>query len=75
MKESNYNSRSSLEGLPDIERASVPLLALPFDAARVLYATGVRVGFIERSMLAWAKFERTLDALERLTLGPWARRV
>lgn len=61
--------------MPVIERAAVPLLVLPFDMARALYATAVRIGFIERSMLAWARFERTLDALEKLALGPWARQV
>lgn len=49
--------------------------ALPFDTARSLYARAVQAGLIERSLLANAEFERALGALERLTLGPWARRV
>jgi len=49
--------------------------ALPFDLARQQYAAAVQVGLIKRSMLAWAKFERDIDLLEKLTLGPWARRV
>jgi len=48
---------------------------LPFDMAREQYAKAVQVGLIERSMLRWARFERQLDLLEKLTLGPWARRV
>jgi hypothetical protein len=47
----------------------------PFDLARAQYAAGVRAGLIERSLLASGAFERGLDALERLTLGPWARTV
>jgi hypothetical protein len=48
-------------------------MALPFDIARDQYANAVRAGLIERSMLASAQFGQTLNALERLTLGPWAR--
>ena len=47
----------------------------PFDLARAQYAAGVQAGLIERSLLASGAFERGLDALERLTLGPWARTV
>jgi hypothetical protein len=47
----------------------------PFDAARTNYATAVRTGLIERSMLASRDFERTLNWLETVTLGPWARQV
>ncbi|MCF8161051.1 MAG: hypothetical protein K9J76_10130 [Polaromonas sp.] len=51
------------------------LQGLPFDMAREHYAKAVQVGLIERSMLGWAKFERQMDLLEKMTLGPWARRV
>lgn len=51
------------------------LKGLPFDMAREHYAKAVQVGLIERSMLHWAKFERHMDLLEKMTLGPWARRV
>ena len=47
----------------------------PFDALREHYASAVRAGLIERSQIASAIFERKLVALERATLGPWARRV
>jgi hypothetical protein len=50
-------------------------LTLPFDIAREEYAHAVQVGLIERSMLASAKFGRTLSELERAMLGPWARSV
>ena len=50
-------------------------LALPFDALRSLHARAVHVGLIQRSMLSNARFEHFLDALERSTLGPLARRV
>jgi hypothetical protein len=49
------------------------VMALPFDIAREQYASAVRAGLIERSMLASAQFGQTLNALERLVLGPWAR--
>lgn len=51
------------------------LQGLPFDIARAQYAAGVQVGLIERSLLGWAKFERQINLLEKLTLGPWARSV
>lgn len=75
MKQPKMNSPSFFKAMPVIERVAAPLLALPFDMARALYATAVHIGFIERSMLAWARFERAVDALEKLALGPWARRV
>jgi hypothetical protein len=49
--------------------------SLPFDAAWETYAQAVRLGFIQDSMLAEAKFARDLGKLEKLTLGPLARRV
>jgi hypothetical protein len=48
-------------------------MALPFDMAREQYAQLVRWGWIERSLLASARFNQMLNALEKLTLGPWAR--
>lgn len=47
----------------------------PFDAARAGYATAVQTGLIERSILASRDFERTLNWLETVTLGPWVRQV
>lgn len=46
---------------------------MPFDALRVQYASVVRAGLAQRSLLASGKLERALDALEKLTLGPLAR--
>ncbi|MCE9658960.1 MAG: hypothetical protein K8R60_10400 [Burkholderiales bacterium] len=51
------------------------LAALPFDAMRLAYASAVRAGLVENSMLASRDVERALGALERATLGPLARRV
>lgn len=48
-------------------------LCLPFDLARRNYATAVRAGLIERSMLASAKFGKLLNQMESITLGPLAR--
>lgn len=64
--------------LVDVTRAichtTSDVLAMPFDMARAHYANAVKVGLIERSMLASAQFGRMLTALEQMTLGPWARR-
>ncbi|SBP86562.1 conserved hypothetical protein [Thiomonas delicata] len=46
---------------------------MPFDAMREQYASAVRAGLIECSLLASARFERKLGELERVALGPWAR--
>ena len=56
-------------------RTSQLVRGLPFDTAREAYAKAIRVGLIKDSMLAQAKFARSLGALEKLTLGPWARSV
>ncbi len=57
-----------------IVRLGSDMLALPFDMARAQYAKAVQLGLIERSMLASARFGQTLNALEKLTLGPLSRR-
>lgn len=54
-------------------RANSDVLAIPFDMARDNYARAVRAGLIERSLLQSAHFARTVGAMERLALGPWAR--
>jgi hypothetical protein len=56
-------------------RVGSDFLALPFDMAREQYAKSVRAGLVERSLLASARFERSLRALENLTLGCMARRT
>jgi hypothetical protein len=48
-------------------------MALPFDMAREQYAQSVRWGWTERSLLASARFNQMLVAMEKLMLGPWAR--
>lgn len=47
----------------------------PFDALRAQHAGAVQAGLAPRSILAARDFEQALGALERLTLGPLARRV
>lgn len=59
--------------LVEMARLSSDCLALPFDMAREQYAKSVRAGLVERSLIASARFERTLSALEQLTLGFMAR--
>ena len=51
------------------------LAALPFDALRLGYASAVRAGLIENSMLASRDFDHAVAAIERVTLGPLARRL
>lgn len=48
---------------------------LPYDLFRASYATAVKWGLIKDSLLGSAKFERDICKIEKLTLGPWARRV
>ncbi|MDQ5898596.1 MAG: hypothetical protein RLZZ592_1952 [Pseudomonadota bacterium] len=59
----------------DADRALRNWLALPFDMARAQYANAVRGGLIRASMLASRDFEQLVGSMERLTLGPLARRV
>jgi hypothetical protein len=59
----------------DVEHTARMIRSLPFDLAREHYGMAVQFGLFKRSMLAWSKFERQLDLLEKVTLGPWARRV
>ncbi|MHB1669451.1 hypothetical protein [Thiomonas sp.] len=66
---------TQFSGFAPLASAAKALLRAPFDAMREQYAHAVRAGLSERSLLASAKFERKLGALERATLGPWARRV
>lgn len=49
-------------------------MAMPFDALRLQYANAVMAGLLHRSILASGEWERAVDALEKLTLGPLARR-
>jgi hypothetical protein len=60
--------------LNSMTRLGSDMLALPFDVAREQYAKSVRAGLVERSLIASARFEHTISALERLTLGCMARR-
>ena len=47
----------------------------PFDMLRAQRAAAVQAGLVPNSMLASRDFEHSLGALERLTLGRWARSV
>ncbi len=58
-----------------VGRTSQLAMGVPFDVALETYAKAVRIGFIRDSILAEAKFARSLGTLEKLTLGPWARQV
>lgn len=60
--------------LGPLSRVGSDWLALPFDMAREQYAKSVRAGLVERSLIASARFERTLSALEQASLGFLARR-
>lgn len=56
-------------------KASQTLMGLPFDLLRLQYASAARAGLVRRSMLASSRFNQTLNALERLSYGPFARGV
>ncbi len=49
------------------------ILRMPFDLARENYASSVRAGLTEQSMLASAKFASALSLMETMALGPLAR--
>lgn len=66
---------SSRSAASRFARAGTTWLTLPFDALRAQYALAVRAGYTERSLLASGRVERALALVERLALGPWARRV
>lgn len=56
-------------------RTTTSVLVLPFDIAREMYSKAVQAGVLQNSMLASRDFSQALSALEKTTLGPWARRV
>lgn len=58
-----------------LARALSACLAAPFDALRLAHGSAVQLGLAPRSMLASHEVDMTLDALERIALGPWARRA
>ena len=70
-----YEQTLLLESVAAAWNAGKALAALPFDALRFGYASAVRAGFVQNSMLKSRDFERAVGALERMTLGPLARRV
>lgn len=65
----------SLNPVPPLIGIAKDILYLPFDAAREQYATAVRAGLVERSLLSAARFERKLAVAEQAALGLWARRA
>ena len=54
--------------------AELTFLHLPFDAMRRHYAACVQAGLVRRSLVDAGHLERSLGAVEQLTLGPLARR-
>ncbi|MBN8743084.1 MAG: hypothetical protein J0I24_02130 [Thiomonas arsenitoxydans] len=58
-----------------VHAVSRQVLYWPFDALRDQYATAVRAGLIERSLIASSQFERKTAALEQALLGSYARQV
>ena len=50
------------------------LLTAPFEALRFQYASALAAGLAPRSILASGRLEQAIDRLERLILGPLARR-
>ncbi|MDO9072291.1 MAG: hypothetical protein Q7U73_03420 [Rubrivivax sp.] len=50
-------------------------LHLPFDVMRSQHAQAVHAGLLANSILGSRDFERAVDALEHITLGPFARHV
>jgi hypothetical protein len=50
------------------------LLAWPLDLVRIQHAGAARAGLLPPSLIAAQRFERQLGRVERLMLGPLARR-
>jgi hypothetical protein len=48
---------------------------MPFDVMRNQHAEAVHAGLMANSILESRDFEKTVDALEHLALGPFARNV
>ena len=48
---------------------------LPFDVMRTQHAEAVHAGLMANSILESRDFEKTVDALEHVALGPFARNV
>jgi hypothetical protein len=59
--------------MADMNRVACDFLALPFDMAREQYAKSVRAGLVERSLIASARVEHAISAMEQLSLGCLAR--
>lgn len=70
----SFAAQPYLATLTRARRATQSCLCAPFDAMRAQYAGAVQVGLATRSLLASGQFERSLDSLEKLCLGPLARR-
>jgi len=68
-------SASAFTGAPALIGIGLRVLSTPFDALRHQYAVVVTLGLAPRSLVASARYERLLDAMEHATLGPLARRV
>ncbi len=66
--------RNLCESVPGLQLVN-DSLHLPFDVMRSQHAQAVHAGLLANSMLESRDFERTVDALEHLTLGPFARHV
>ena len=66
--------QSLCEAVPGLQLVN-DSMHLPFDVMRSQHAQAVRAGLLANSMLASRDFERAVDALEHITLGPFARHV
>lgn len=66
--------QSLCEAVPGLQLVN-DSLHLPFDVMRSQHAKAVRAGLLANSILASRDFERAVDALEHITLGPFARHV
>lgn len=69
-----WSTKAAPDPVP-VMQASLGLFGLPFDALRLHYAACVQTGLVRRSLLDSRDVEHAVNALERLTLGPLARRT
>lgn len=72
------NRSASLAGaqivMPNLQLFN-DVIHLPFEVIRCQHAEAVHAGFIANSILESRDFERCVDALEHVALGPFARHV
>ena len=74
------HARSKTQDFAGVAQAALPglqllseVLHMPFDAIRTQHAQAIHAGLMANSILESRDFEKGVDALEHICLGPLAR--